>query len=219
VVNRAADGSVVKLADPVGGVMEWTLRYSGLSDDEIAALESFFAEAEGTLNSFTFADPVANLLAWSGDFSNAVWTKGPQLTVSGQHIANTGAGAQSITQTLTAPPEYLYCLSAYVKAATPCTVTMLACGQRADRVAGTDWGRIVLAATGTPTFGLELPAGVAVDVLGMQVEAQGAASEYQESTTGGVHEGARLGQDELTVTTVEVGSHSCVVKVVHAEHL
>ena len=33
VVNRAADGSTIKLADPAGGGTEWLLTYAELSDD------------------------------------------------------------------------------------------------------------------------------------------------------------------------------------------
>ena len=216
VVNRAADGHVVKLADPAGAVTEWTLEYTGLSDSELATLQAFFVAAEGTLNPFTFVDPAANLLAWSGQFDNAVWTKGPQLTVSGQHIANAGEGAQSITQTLSAPAEYLYCLSAYVKAASATTVTLLIGNQRGDRVVGTDWTAIAFAASGDPVFGLELPAGAAVDLSGMQVEPQAAPSMYQASTTGGVYENARLADDVLTVTTTDVACHACRVRVVCA---
>jgi hypothetical protein len=43
------------------------LSYTALSDAELAALEQFFASAQGTLNGFTFLDPAANLLAWSED--------------------------------------------------------------------------------------------------------------------------------------------------------
>ena len=219
VVNRSADGHVVTLADPAGAVTEWNLQYAGLTDAELATLEAFFAAAEGTLNSFTFVDPVGNLLAWSAQFSNEVWVKGPQLTVSGQQITNAGAGAQSITQTLAAPSGYLYCLSAQVKAAAATTVTMMIGNQSAARAVGTDWSTIVFAASGDPTFGLELAAGAAVDVAWMQAEPQASPSVYQASTTGGVYENARLGDDSLAITTTDVNCHSCTVKVIHAEHL
>jgi hypothetical protein len=210
---------VFKLADPAGVITEWSLSYSGLTDRELRTLEAFFAAAEGTLNGFTFVDPTANLLAWSEQFDNAVWLKGPQLTISGQQIANASAGAQSITQALAAPSGYVYCFSANVKAASATIVTMLSGKQRAVRGVGTDWTPIVFTANDDPTFGLELGAETTVEVSGMQVEAQSSASLYQSSTTGGVYENARLADDTLTITSTDVNCHSCLVRVVHTAHL
>ena len=89
-----ADGSAVKLADAGAGTTEWQLAYEGLTDAEAERLGAFFAAVEGTLNGFTFLDPVGNLLAWSGQLENAVWNKGPLLAVSategGWRLANAG---------------------------------------------------------------------------------------------------------------------------------
>jgi len=221
VVNRSADGHVVILADAPGATTEWQLQYADLSDTEIATLESFFAAAEGTLNAFTFLDPEANLLAWSGKLDEAVWVKGPALTLTassaGWQVSNPGVGAQSITQTIEAPAGIVYCLSAEVQGTG--LVTMLAGSLRADCMLTGGRQRIVFPATpDTATFGLELPAGSAVTVQGMQVEAQWGASTYRASTTGGVYVGARLGDDALEVVTTDVNRHSCTVKVLYADH-
>ena len=66
------DGRTIKLADPAGEITEWQLHYSELSDDEAGQLQQFFLAAEGTLNRFTFLDPTANLLAWSGKLTNGL---------------------------------------------------------------------------------------------------------------------------------------------------
>jgi hypothetical protein len=227
-VNVMADGSSIKLADPPGEFTEWTLRYSQLSDEELAAIQQFFTAAEGSLNSFTFLDPNANLLAWSDQLQNAAWVRGPFLSVTGGptiwHLNNTGAGPQSLAQTIAAPARYLYCFSADVRAAQPSQVTMLLGNQRADRTVGTGWNRIQFAASGavaddSVTFGLEVPAGLAIDVSRLQSEPQAAASAYKSSTTGGVYEGARLRDDVLTITATGVNQHSCTVSIYHANHL
>ena len=235
VLNTALDGSSVKLADPNGEVTEWQLSYSDLSDGEIGALEQFFAAAEGTLNGFTFPDPTANLLAWSGKLDENAWAPGPLLTVSGGigdptggtqawRLTNTGAGSQSITQTLPAPAGYLYCLSAYVRTAQAITATMLIGSGRADRAVAGQWKRIVFTASGDPQgssigFGLEVPPAVSLDVYGLQAEPQSAASVYKATTRGGVYENARLSADALTITTTGVNRHSCTVNIIHANHL
>jgi hypothetical protein len=223
VVNRAPDGSAVRLADPSGASIKWQLQYSGLSDAELATLEQFFATAEGALNGFTFLDPAANLLASSGALDQTVWVKGPGLTLTaltpGWRVANPSGAAQSIVQTLgAAPAGYLYCVSAVVRGTG--TATMLAGSQRSDRTLSSAWQQIAFATTAdTATFGLEIPAGATVDILGMQLEAQGAASVYRASTVSGVYEGARFADDALEITTTGVNQHSCTVNVIYVNHL
>jgi len=235
VVNTALDGSSVRLADPNGASTRWTLNYAGLTDSERAALEVFFEAAEGSLNAFTFLDPTANLLAWSDQLTNTVWQTGPLLTLMGGvpdpwggnsawTLTNTGAAAQSITQNLQAPGGYQYCFSAYLRAAAATAVTLLAGSQELNCNAGSGWTRVTFSQTGDPAassvvFGVQLPAGSALSVYGMQVEPQVGASEYRPSTTGGVYENARLDIDELTVTTTGPGQHSCTVKIINVDHL
>ena len=235
VLNTAADGSSVKLSDVNAEYTEWSLQYTQLSDTELATLQQFFSAAEGTLNAFTFLDPTSNLLAWSDHLDNAVWVPGPLLQLTGGradpagdtrawHLNNAGAGAQSILQTISAPTEYLYCLSAYVRSAQTSTVTLLLGSQRAALTISPYWSRIVFAASGDPAqesigFGLEVPAGAAVDVYGMQAEPQAAASVYKPSTSGGVYENARLRDDVLTITSTDVNRHSCKVNIYYAKHL
>src|SRR5262249_31163402 len=135
VVNRLADGSSVKLVDPVGGSTGWQLQYAGLSDAEASALQQFFQSCEGSLNAFTFTDPAGNLLAWSEDLTNAVWQPGPLLAVSGAvndpfggtnafQLSNTGTAGQALSQTLNAPGAYTYSFSVYVQAAAATTATL-----------------------------------------------------------------------------------------------
>jgi len=233
VANRAADGSSIKLADPTGEITEWQLPYAELSDGELSALEEFFAAAEGTLQSFTFLDPIGNLLAWSGKLDNNVWAAEPLLAVAGGigdpfggtqawRLTNRGAAAQDITQTIAAPGGYLYCLSAYVRSAQGVTVTLLIGNGRATRTATNQWTRFAFAWTGdaalsSTRFGLEIPAGSILDVFGLQVEPQGAPSAYKATTTGGVFEGARLADDALQVTTTGVNRHSCTVNIIQCK--
>src|ERR1039458_10795761 len=182
VVNTAADGSVIKLADPNGALTEWQLPYPGMSDGELGALQQFFAAAEGTLNGFTFLDPASNLFAWSDQLENAVWSLGSFLTRTGGVadpaggtnawlLTNSGTGAQSITQTLAAPGGDLFCLSAWVRAAAATTVTMLTGANRDRKSTRAGWNRIAFTGSGDATaasivLGLELPAGAAIYVYG-----------------------------------------------------
>jgi hypothetical protein len=235
VVNQAADGSTIKLADPPGAVTEWLLSYTELSDAEAATLRAFFESAEGTLNGFTFLDPAGNLLAWSDQLDNAVWQKDPLLTVTGGvtdpqggtlgwQLSNSGGADQGVGQTLAAPGEYLYCLSAYVRAAAATSVGLTVGSQTVQRAVTSQWTRVTWTSNGdaqatSVRFAIEVGAGASVAVYGLQVEAQAAASGYRASTAGGVYEDAHLGDDVLTITSTDVNRNSCKVKIIYANHL
>ena len=235
VVNQAADGSRIKLADPAVKVTEWVLSYADLSDAEATALLGFYAAAEGTLNGFTFLDPVGNLLAWSDQLDQADWQKDPLLSLTpgiadprggtqAWRLSNSGGAEQGIGQTLAAPGAYQYCLSAYVRAAAATSVGLTAGSQAAQQMATSEWTRIAWTFSGdaqatSVRFGIEIGAGGVVEVYGLQVEAQMTASGYKASTLGGVYEDAHLGDDVLTITSTDVNRHACTVKIIHANHL
>jgi hypothetical protein len=229
------DGRAIKLSDPAGGVTEWELTYTDLSDEEAAALQQFFVEAEGTLGSFSFVDPMANLLARSGHLTDAVWFKGPLLAFSsgladprGQHdawrVTNSGGGSQTLTQMIASPSAYLYCLSVYARAAGDTTLALLLGTSQRDCRLTSDWQRLTYTHSGDSgtdpvLFGLAFPPGCVVEVFGLQVEAQPAASGYKDTATGGLYQNARLRDDVLQLTTTGVNRHSCTVTVFHANSL
>jgi hypothetical protein len=235
VVNTSLDGRAIKLADPGAETTEWQLAYAGLTDDEAAALQQLFAASEGTLNSFTFLDPTGNLFAWSDQLNNAAWSAGPFLSVAGGiadpvggtnawRLTNSGAGAQNISQTLSAPAGYLYCFSVFARSLESTPVTVLHGSNRTSQNLGTDWARIIVAASGDPTaesiaFGVEVPAGESADVFGMQVEPQGGASLYKATTIGGVYESARFHDDVLSITTTGVNCNSATVNILYANNI
>lgn len=235
VVNAAADGSSIKLADPTGAIIGWRLQYTNLSDTEMAALQQFFTAMEGSLNSFTFMDPAANLLAWSEDLTNAAWQAAPFLTPSGGgadplggsnawQLANSGEGAQTLTQTLNAPTSYTYCFSVYAFSSQPSTIQLRLGSNSALFALNSRWSRIYVAGTGDATatsveFGIELPGGASMSVFGPQVEAQPAPSPYKTGTTGSVYESARFRDDSFTFTSTDVNHHSATVNIFYANSL
>ena len=236
IVNMLGDGHSIRLADPLGEITDWQLQYTNLSDQEATALRQFFEATEGGLRVFTFLDPTANLLAWSDHLDHAEWTKAPLLSITGGladplggtnawHVANSGAGAQSLFQTLEAPGGYLYSLSVYAKSAAPgAAVTFLLGSSRADRALSDAWSRITFSGFGDGAaeqvaFGIEVPAGGSVDLFGMQVEPQARASAYKPSTTGGVYPSAWFRDDTLALTATDVNRHSATVNIIHANRL
>ena len=235
VVNRAPDGSTIKLADPAAEVTEWLLSYTDLSDEEAALLRTFFGAMEGTLNGFTFLDPAGNLLAWSDRLENSAWQADPLLgladaigdpwgTSHAWRLTNKGEAEQTIGQTLTSSGAYQYCLSVYVRSATATNVTLSIGSHAVLRPVTTQWTRVAWTCSGdaqatSVRFAIGIRAADTVDVAGLQVEAQTAPSGYKASTRGGVYENAHLGDDVLAITTTDVNRHSCKLKVIHANHL
>ena len=70
------------------------------------------------------------------------------------------------------------------------------------------------------SFGIALDPGATVDIFGIQVEAQTAASLYKQTAeTGGVYPNARFRDDALTITTVGPSRHSCELDIVNVEYL
>ncbi len=235
IVNALADSTSIKLADPPGEITEWKLKYAALSDSEALALQQFFAATEGSLKAFTFLDPTANLLSWSEQLTNAVWVKDPFLSITagvidptggtgGWHVSNSGAGPQTVVQTLSAPGAYLYCFSVYGRSTQITPITLLCGTGRLDCVVGTSWGRLTLTGHGDSTaqsveFGIELSAGASADIFGLQVEPQASASLYKPSETGGVYENASFRDDVFSFTTTDVNQHSAIVNITHANSL
>jgi hypothetical protein len=233
--NTAADGTAVKLADPGAENLEWQLNYTSLSDAELALLLQFFAAAEGALNTFTFVDPTANLLAWSGDLSNAVWNLAPLLSCIGSitdptgganawSVTNSGSAVQDLSQMLTAPGGYSYCFSLYARSSVPGPITLIIGGNRCTKTVASTWQRFwcagaVDADASSVTFGIEIGPSATVDVYGLQAEPQDFPSLYKPSTTGGCYENARLRDDTLSFTTTDVNHHSATVHIFYATHL
>jgi len=66
-------------------------------------------------------------------------------------------------------------------------------------------------------FGVRLGPGMAVELYGMQAEAQPAPSPYRRTgLRGGIYEGARFDVDELIVAAVGPELHTCTVRIVTA---
>ncbi|MCL6545909.1 MAG: hypothetical protein K6T61_11830 [Bryobacteraceae bacterium] len=235
--NTALDGSEDRLGDSGAERLEWELRYEGLSREEQERLATFHGEMEGRLGEFTFLDPTENLLARSGEPEASVWEKSPLLTVvrgipdpaggaEAFRLTNAAGVEQSLQQVITAPGWFAYCWSVYVRSETAARLTLYRkSGIEEDAkefAVGTSWERLVHSGKGgsqetTVWFGVRLGPGAAVELYGMQAEAQPAPSPYRRTRArGGVYEGARFDDDELRVAAVGPDLHSCTVRIVRA---
>jgi len=218
VINTLPDGHTISMADLGGAFVAWQLTYSGLSDAEWSAIEQLFTQVQGSYGTFTFVDPVGNLLAWSEDPTQAVWEKDPLITVAGgfsdplgstgaAQITNGAQAAQGLGQNIAAASAYQYCFSVYLRGDTPVSLQMVvgsASGQITQMASvGTEWSRITLSGNlggsdSSVSFGIELPPGARVYAFGFQAEAQPSAGLYRPTTDqGGVYSRSRFATDEL----------------------
>ncbi len=116
--------------------MQWRLAYSDLTDGERLSIESLFEASQGQLNTFTFLDPTDNLLMWSEDWTQAVWTPDPLLQVSSgvqdplggsaaMQLTNTAQTTQQIIQNISGPSSFVYCYSVYLRSNVPETIQLV----------------------------------------------------------------------------------------------
>lgn len=236
VVNQSCQGYQVKLADPGAAMTEWHLSFEEMSDQELAALEALFQAVEGRLTPFTFLDPADNLLAWSEEQNQAAWQADPLLALTSgladplggtgaYQVSNPAAATLMLQQLINAPASLNYCLSLYARS-DECTRLWLVRGSESDaRAISPAWTRLtsagqVQSTADTISFGIALDPSTAVDIFGMQVEAQTAASPYKKTAeTGGVYPNARFRDDTLTITTVGPSRHSCELDIVNVEYI
>lgn len=235
VVNVLADGSTVAYADPDGAIAGWELRAKGLTLVEWNTIESLFQQTAGMTGTFTFLDPVGNLLLQSEDFSTGAWTTGAliQLTAGipdpfgtsrSTRLVNTGQASGGVTQILNAPGDFQYCLSLWVRSNAGSAVTLAVANNSKSFAAGTQWRRIYISSNpgqaGAPTvsFGVQVAAGATVELFGMQAEAQPGPSDYKMTgAAGGVYAKARFGSDQITVTAQGTDVYDAVIQIVSTE--
>jgi hypothetical protein len=235
VVNALADGSTVAYADPNGAVAGWALRATGLTLAEWNAIESLFQQTSGMAGTFTFLDPVGNLLLQSENFSAGAWTTGaliqltagitdPFGTARATALVNTGQASAGLTQILSIPGHFQYCLSVWVRSSVASAVTLALANSSKSFAAGTQWRRVYFssnpgqAGATTVTFGAQVAAGGSVELFGMQAEAQLGPSDYKlTGATGGVYPKARFGSDQITVTAQGTDVYDAVIQIVSTE--
>jgi len=231
----APDGSIYKMPDHGWQRVYWRLTLRNLTTEERSLLESLFKEVEGRRGSFTFLDPVGNLLAWSEDLERDAWTKDPFVELTTQvedpmgtrraaRLRNTGPTSQEVRQTLPVAGWFQYCLSVWARAEQGESVELFVrtanAGEARRFKLTANWQRLLMpvkldSKEELVHFGLVEPPGAVVDVFGFQAEGQWGASKYTKTTNrNGVYTEARFAQDALVVTAEGPDCYSCVVEVV-----
>lgn len=228
------DGSIVVKTGTAPARVTWDLRYSGLTAVEWAALQTLFNASQGRYGSFTFIDPSDNLLTWSEDLTAAAWTASPLLLINkgigdplggsgAARVSNSGQASQRLIQSLAGPSWYQYCLSVYLRADAPTSMSLIRASasdeaRQTVNVTG-DWRRTLMSGILAGhdeeiQFGVELAAGTSLFIFGAQVEAQPSAGLYKPKyDRSGVYPKSRFDQDGLSQTTDTAGQYSTSIRI------
>jgi len=238
VVNTLGDGTRDVYADPDAASLGWELHLTGLTGPEWASIEALFEATSGMWLPFTFLDPAGNLLADSETFGGSAWTNGPLIelttgvtdpsgTTRATGVTNGGQAPLAVAQTVAVPGNFHYCLSVWARSTngTSVTLSIASAGGSVTETffPGAQWTRISLAGNvgqvaNSVTFAAQLPAGGAIEMFGIQAEAQLAPSDYKlTGTTGAVYPSARFASDRLTVTAQGTDVYDAVVRIVNME--
>jgi hypothetical protein len=227
IVNRMEDGEVIMLPDATAGQIQWKLSYRDLLTVEVQSLSDLFTASQGAFAAFTFIDPLANLLGWSESLSQSSWQLGLLQPVAGatdplgtqraSSVTNPSPGTQALRQSLGVSGDYVACFSVYLRSNVAGTVILQRDGTALTVTLGAAWQRVFVngagvAGAGQSTFSIALPAGLTMDVWGLQVEAQPYPSAYKQTGAAlGIYAQTYFDDDDLTITSTNVGLSSCEI--------
>ncbi|MEQ1947934.1 MAG: hypothetical protein ABL995_12140 [Bryobacteraceae bacterium] len=233
VANGLIGGASVVAVDLGSEVDAWELHAVGLTTAERDAIEDLFALSRGSLGTFTFLDPVGNLLRHSEEFEGLAWSRGAPLQVTtgaadpfggsrAVSVVNTGAASEEVGQTLPAPGNFMYCFSLWARSESSSMVELEFGGIAKPFALTPHWRRMWIA--GNPqtsaeniTFDIRFSAGAAAELYGAQVEPQLAPSDYKKTgNRGGVFSKARFADDRLTVIARGADEYDAVIRIVNS---
>jgi len=232
VVNEQEDGTRFIAPDVSSRTMKWNLSYRALKESEAATLATFFSEAQGKLQKFTFLDPTRNLLQWSADLEKPVWVRPALLTVTpgstdnfgganAVRIVNTSGSDLAVEQSLAFNSTVNCCFSVYAKSDGPQQFRLIRSGSQESSLfeAGLTWKRFYLTTTSQPgdlpsTFSVSVLPGSGLDICGISVEAQPTPGVYVQTLgRSGAYSAARFDQDVLAFTITGRDEFSCDVRI------
>jgi hypothetical protein len=206
--TESEDGTRVMYFDPFATRLEWQLSYRALKESEMLQLQALFDACRGRFRSFSFLDPIGNLLSGS-------WQLGPHIQRSGSVYNNTGNAPEEVSQTLAIPTNYVYTFSLFSAVSdADSNVTLVRRGQTTEHadVLQIVEGRLVSSgalsevATGF-TAAVRLNPGQSIDLERAQLEAQPGPGDFR-AATGGVYTNAHWAIDQLIFSADALDSFS-----------
>lgn len=223
VSSRTPGGYVSRIRGASEPEVGWELRYRDLSDAEVQALEDLFTASGGGLQSFTFVDPLANLLLWSEDLSTSAWQAAglaaEPFTEEGEacfRLTNASQAPAFLRQTVAMPGGRI-CMSCEVRGSQGGWVQINAGTGALMYGIGTGWQQRWASGElegGVAACGVVVAPGSVVEVRRLQAEAQAMPSAYRANhDRSGVYEAVRFDMDGLKTTADGPDRNRVVVRL------
>jgi hypothetical protein len=230
--NRFAAGQEIDYGDILFAQRRWELPLTDLEDAEWQAIHNLFEETGGRRLPFTFVEPGANLLAWSGDLDKGVWVKSSGVTVDagqpdpgGGSAASTlsAGGTWTVSQTIAAPASRAFAVSAWLKCNASGSTLGLSDGAgqtKQVQIAGDNAWRLYelpwrqASAADQVIFEISGSGGATIDAYGLQVEPQLGRSSYKRTgEQSGIFVNAFFDQDSLEQSITAPNQNSGIVRI------
>jgi len=216
---------------PSGESCEWKLQFAGLTWAEAQTLRDFHREMAGAHHCFRFCDPMRNLLAWSEDLTQSVWSASSGLAVAlnenplpgvaqGLRVVNTSTGEAVASQVIGCSPNFAYSFAVNARSSTNSTLGLLIGGARSDVQLTTQWQlyRTSAAPGGgvdQVTFAIAIPFGGEAELTCIEADFGDVMPEYKRSEgRTGLFTKARFKDDALALSSSEKDVFSAEVTVV-----
>ena len=236
VANQLASGYTIRMADTGAQKVQWQLRYSEPHRWRTSFDREPVRSRRRSAEHVHFLDPTDNLLMWSEDWTQTVWTADPLLQVTGGVQDPFGGNCRDAThehrrrqrnRSFRTPADRVRsCTASACMFGAACPRRFSWLWRRPGRLSLTavttsaSWMRVT--ASGSLSvqqdgigFGVQLPAGVQVDAFGAQVEAQPAAGLYKKTIDlGGVYSSTRFSSDLLAFAATAPNQNSCQIGLI-----
>lgn len=228
--NELPNGSTVHAEDSAERWTRWELPLTDLTQVECDELLDLFSSTRGRLDSFVFADPLANTLAWSEDLLQPTWQKDALLEiektgtsdgVAVHRLSHTAGTMQGVKQGLMLPGSFPVCWHAAARGSGSFQLRVTR-GSEARSVGvelSGQWQRLVVngplaAGLSTTTFEVLTGTGAVAEISELQVDVQANPSAYRPSSDqNGVYPTTRFDQDELRWTALGPDRYAMKVRL------
>ena len=229
--TRFPDGSLLFAANEARTRYTWLLRYQNLNPQEWQRVLDFIAATQRGSASFTFYDPIGNLLAHSVNLEDSIWLAPPGLIVDPIVDANqsnafilTNPTAQSLalSQSVSVAGPFTTCFSIRAKWAGGANFSLgLTDGIQsasASRTAGAWTSHYVrLSSSGTPESrmaSISVPPATQIIVASPQLEiAASPGAPLQTGSQSGIFSNSWLAQKSFDTQSLAPGAHSITLRI------
>ncbi len=232
-VNRFRDGSVIKNTNSSQSQYTWNCKYVNLSDHELLRFEEFWHSTGRGAATFTFVDPLGNMLRDTENVLASSWTKSGTTEITeaastGQYkeylLTNSGTIASVVSQVIDVSPQFSVLFSCLAKWVSTTAISLVSSDdsgsiRKSFTISGESYCGLKIAGglqSAVRTFGIEVPPQSQVIVSELQVEIALGRGTYVPSAAGGVFHKAWIEPYDFTIKTEAPGAHS-INLIVHCE--